>query len=125
VKLADGALDVVVALGYGLEQHAIFAAALDLALPGVDAVDLGDLRAGGEPAFDQRIRHALRFLPVADGGDDGDRGHAIILLLSKSSLSVFWTASLRLALSMGEPEARGPEEGDPRRSKNIRAVPSR
>ena len=53
VHVADRTLDGLVARLGGLEEQAVFLAVLDRALPGIDAVDLLDLGAGGEPGLDR------------------------------------------------------------------------
>src|SRR5882762_4721431 len=75
MQLPDGMFDSVVALVRRLEEHAVFLAVLDGTLPGVDALDPGNLRAGGEPGLDQRLRHGPRRLLAGHGRDDGDGLH--------------------------------------------------
>ena len=67
MQLPDGMFDSVVALVRRLEEHAVFLAVLDGTLPGVDALDPGNLGAGGEPGLDQRLRHGPRRLALALG----------------------------------------------------------
>ena len=50
-------------------------ARLHRALPRVEALDLRDLRAGGEPCRDERSREAQRVLARADRGGDGNAVH--------------------------------------------------
>jgi hypothetical protein len=75
MQVADRAFDQLVTFVGGLEQDAELGLLLDLAFPGVDALDRRDLRAGSELALDQRTRQPMRFLSAGHGRNDGDRLH--------------------------------------------------
>src|SRR5216684_6510131 len=75
MQIADRAFDQLVTFVGGLEQDAELGLLLDLAFPGVDALDRRDLRAGGELALDQRARQPMRFLAAGHGRDHGDGLH--------------------------------------------------
>ena len=65
VQLAQRGLHGGVAVLRGLEQQAELALLLQRPLPGIEALDRRDLRAGGEAALDQRTRKAPRVLAPA------------------------------------------------------------
>jgi len=66
MHLADRPFDGRIACLDRLHEHAILLAALDLSLPGIDAVYPGDLRAGSQLGIDQGMGHGARFFLGAD-----------------------------------------------------------
>ena len=58
-----------------LEQQPPLGLVRHTTVPAIDAFDRADLRAGHQPAFDQRLRNALRIGLRAHRGDNGLEAH--------------------------------------------------
>src|SRR5262245_24277590 len=75
VQLSDRGLDGLVAFAGGLEQDAEFPLVLNRSFPPVKALDLGEVRAGGELALDESSGHRSRYRERANRRDDCDVLH--------------------------------------------------
>jgi hypothetical protein len=72
MQAADGGLDLGIAVLRRLAPEPELGLVARLAFPLVEALDLADLHAGGEPLLDQRAGHRPRLGTRADGGHDDD-----------------------------------------------------
>jgi hypothetical protein len=71
VQFADGIAHRGKSFGGGFDQKQPLATLFDFSLPAVNRFDLrDDVHAGGEPAFDQRMRDLARFFFASGGGED-------------------------------------------------------
>ena len=75
VKRSNGALDGFVSPSSGLEQESELSVILHRSLPGIEALDLGDLGAGDQLTLDQRSSNLSSFCQAANSGVDGDELH--------------------------------------------------